>query len=108
MCESSDVCTRYALSNRLVFEIDRERWESWIGVSRVHHGERVHLRSESDELDDLISIALVLEVPYFTFVMIAVKFSRMEIRYGRKVEGAVYSARFEFLWKVVDEELEEE
>jgi hypothetical protein len=72
MCESLDVRTRYALSHRFVFDINRQRWESWIGVSSVHHGERVHLRSESNELDDLISIALVLEVPDLAFMMIAV------------------------------------
>jgi hypothetical protein len=97
MGESLDVRTRYALGNRFVFDSNWQRWEPWIGVSRVHHGERVHLRSESNELDDLISIALVLKVPNLAFVMIAVKFSRMEIRYGGKVERAVDSARLEFL-----------
>ena len=60
------------------------------GLGCVAHGERLHLRTQADELDDRIALGLVLEVAHFSGVKISISTSevrKVAIIYLAKVEG---------------------
>ena len=68
--EELDLSAQHALGNRLVPRIHRIVM-SLDRLVREAHSEQVHLRAESDKLDDQITLCLVLEVCDLFGVVIA-------------------------------------
>ena len=87
--EALDLGPRHTLCHSLVPHIHRVV-DSWDGLGCVAHGERVHLRAQTDELDDRIALGLVLEIAHFSGVYISISMSELRkvaITYLAKVEG---------------------
>ena len=58
---------RHTFCHHLVTHIHRVV-HPWDELRCIAHGERVYLREQADELDDQISLSLVLEVAHFSSV----------------------------------------
>ena len=89
MLEALDLGPRHALCHSLVAHIHRVV-HSWDGLGCVADGERVHLRSQANELDDRIALGLFLEIAHFSGVQISISTSELRkvaITYLAKVEG---------------------
>ena len=56
--EVHDLGARHALCHRFVPHVHRVV-HPWDGLRCVAHGQRVNLRAQADELDDLIALGLV-------------------------------------------------
>ena len=77
MLEALDLRVRLTLCDRLLPHIHRVV-HSWDGLGCVAHGERVHLKTQPDELDDLIALCLVLEVAHFSGLDFSISTSEVE------------------------------
>ena len=65
--------SRNSLVDCLVFELHWLDRKPWVILLGVHYSERVHLRPEPDKLDDLMALALVLEIAHLPGVRNTVK-----------------------------------
>ena len=109
--EALNLCARNTLRHRLVPTIYLIVYSrDWL--VRVAHGERVHFRTQTDELDDRIALGLVLEVSNLFGVENASgksEVGKMAHTDLAEVKGVGKpTARLELLRKVLDEEVKEE
>ena len=68
-----DVRSQNSLGDRLMPELNWLDRKPWVILLGVHDSEQVHVRPESDELDDRMVLALVLEIADFPGVCNTVK-----------------------------------
>ena len=76
--EVLNVGSRHSLGDCLMPELHWiEQRKPWVVLLRFHYLERVHLRSESNKLDDRIALALVLEISDFSSVQLSITSSEV-------------------------------
>ena len=63
--KAPDLAARYTLRQHLVPYVHRVV-HPWDKLECVKHGEKIHLKTQADELDDRIALGLDLEIAYFS------------------------------------------
>ena len=85
---------------------------SWDGLRCVAHGERVHFRTQANELDDRISFGFVFEVANISGVEISITTSevrKVPITYLAEIESvSKVRAQVNFFGQVIHEEMKKE
>ena len=73
VCEVFDIGSRHSFGERFMLEVHCiERRKPWVVLHCLHYLEGIHLRSESNKLDDRIALGLVLEISDFSSVKLSI------------------------------------
>ena len=110
--EVFNVGSRQSLGDRLMLELHWiEQRKPWVVLICLHYLEGIHLRSESNKLDDRIALALVLEISDFSSVELSItssEFGNVPGTLLTKIKRVSdFRARVDFLCQIIDEKLEE-